>query len=472
LWLAAVAAGIVSISAASVWMLDRGSGKAITTIAVLPFKDTSPQKDLDYLCDGITDEMIEALSQISGLRVTARGSAFQFKNKNEDVRAVGSKLGVEAVLEGTVRYEGDYLLIEAELVSTRSGYRLWAKSYDHEAGDVFAIQRGISRSVAEALRQRVGYDLYVPRRYTADPATYDTYLKGRSALATQPIQALAFFDQALKRDPQYAPAYAGLAVAYSQMWIAGVNPDQTLPKAKEATEAALKLNDGLAEAHLAKAVLLARNWDWPGAIAETDRALRLSPSLGPALWKKGTLLLIIGREQDARSAFEYAEAIDPMAPDLFQMKIESLLGMKRFDEMIKLARQYPYAPASAYFLGKAYAEKGMMTEALEKLELHRVRGGQGYGMLTAAYVRTGRRSDALRLLDEVRETAKRRYVRASSIAAVYLALGDLDQGFRWLDRAVDEHDPTLCWLRLDSAFAPARNDPRFHSLLKKVHLDE
>jgi tetratricopeptide (TPR) repeat protein len=286
------------------------------------------------------------------------------------------------------------------------------------------------------------------------------------------MRALAFFDQALKRDPQYAPAYAGQADAYSQMWIAGVNPDETLPKAKEAAEAALKLNDRLAEAHLAKAALLARNWDWSRAIAETDRALQLAPSLGPALWKKGTLVLIIGREQGARSAFEYAEAIDPMAPNLFEMKIESLLGMKRFDEMIKLAKQYPDAPASAYFLGKAYAEKGIVTEGLAKLELHRARGGQGYGMLTAAYMQTGRRGDALKLLDEVRETARHRYVKASSIAAVYLAIGDLDQGFRWLDRAVDEHDPTMCWLRLDSAFAPARNDPRYQLLLKKVHLGE
>jgi TolB-like protein/DNA-binding winged helix-turn-helix (wHTH) protein len=471
-WMPAVAMGIMALCTASIWRLGPRHAQAISTIAVLPFQDISRQKDLDYFCEGVTDEMITALSQIRGLRVTARGSAFQFKHKNEDVRTIGSKLGVEAVLAGTVLRDGARLRLTAELVSTKTGHRLWAEAYDHNAGDVFAAERAISRSVAEALHRRAGDDTYVPLRYTNDPVTYDLYLKGRSALLKRPLQAVAYFDQALQRNRSYAPAYAGLADAYTRMWKSGINPKQTLPKAREAAEAGLKLDDGLAEAHYAKANLLARDWDWRGALAETERALHFAPSLGKALWFRGNLLLITGREQEAPSVYEKAEAIDPMAPNLFETKIASLLGMKRFDEMITFAKQYPEASGSAYWLGRAYAEKRMMQEALAQLELDRTRGGQGYGLLAMAYVHAGRRSEALKLLDEMEKTAERQYIKPSTLATAYFAVGDLERGFRWLDRAVEEHDPVICWLKLDMGFAPGRDDPRFKALLKKVHLDQ
>lgn len=468
----AAIAGMVALFAAIAWIVTRGRGQTISTIAVLPFEDVSAQKDQGYLCDGIVDEMIESLSQIPGLRVTARGSAFQFKTRKEDVRTIGSKLGVQAVLGGTVLREGNRFRIKAELASTSTGYRLWAESYSHNAGDVFAVERAIARSVAEALRRRAGHEIYMSLRYTADPAVYESYLRGRAALLGNPEKAVVYFNQTLEKKRDYAPAYAGLADAYMRNLGTGGHPGETLSKASSAIETALKLDDRLPEAHYSKALLLARNWDWRGAIAETERALQLGPSLGRALWAKGDFLLITGREQEARSAFQTAEAIDPMAPNLFEIKIIALLGMKRFDEMIQLAKQYPEARGSPYWLGRAYVEKGMIEDGIAQLEMDRARGGHAYGMLATAYVRAGRRPDALKLLDEMQEIAKHQYIKPSTIATVYFGLGDLDQGFRWLDRAIEEHDQTMMWMKLESGFAPARNDPRFKLLLKKVHLDE
>jgi TolB-like protein/DNA-binding winged helix-turn-helix (wHTH) protein/Tfp pilus assembly protein PilF len=473
LWLAGGAAAIVLLGVAAIRTAARHDSSTITSIAVLPFADVNPNHDMDYFCDGIADELIDALSRIPGLRVIARGSSFQFKKRNEDARAIAARLGVQAVLDGTVRRDGDQLHVTAELVDARDASRLWSGSFDRKGTDIFGVQRAISRLVAGALRLRAGDEAYTPPRYTTDIATYDLYLQGRSALGADPVRAAEFLSKAIEANSNYAPAYAGLADAYARMWLAPRNPNETLPKAQQAMERALRLDERLPEAHYSKAGILTRNWDWSGALHEIDRAIALNPSLGPALWRRGELLLYTGREREARDAFEKAEAVDPMAPNLLALKIQNLFYMRRCDETIELAKQYAGDGNANYYLGRCYAEKGMLAEAIDLLEARRrITAGQGFGVLAGLYVRAGRRADALKLLDEARAMARHTYVKPSSMAQLFIGLGDLDEAFRWLDRAREEHDPTLATLRLESCWDPIRGDPRFQALLHQVNLDK
>jgi tetratricopeptide (TPR) repeat protein len=288
------------------------------------------------------------------------------------------------------------------------------------------------------------------------------------------MRGVGYFKQALQRSRDYAPAYAGLADAYLNVQFNTPNPNETLRKAEEAVKTALSLDDRLPEAHFAKARILSRNWAWRGAIQEIERTIQLEPSYGPALNRRGDLLLYAGREQEARFAFQKAEAVDPMMPNLLERKLLMLFYMRRFDEVVELSKQYPDVLGSSYYLGRAYAEKGALQEGIALLETNwsSSRRGQGFGALAALYARAGRRADATKLLDEVRERAKRTYIKPSSMAQLYIGLGDFDEAFRWLDRAYEEHDPTLSSLKLEICWDPIRNDQRFKSLLKKVHLDE
>ncbi len=472
-WAAGAVGLIVLLIAAAVGVTARHDSPTITSIAVLPFADVSANHDMDYFCDGIADELIDALSQIPGLRITARGSSFQFKKRNEDVRAIAAKLGVQSLLDGTVRREGDQLHVTAELVNARDASRLWAGSFDYKANAIFGAQRAISRHVASTLRIRAGNQSYTPPRYTSNLAAYEMYLKGRSIIVQDPIQAAEFFSRAIEVSPRYAPAYTGLAQAYMRMWLAPRNPNETLPLAQQAIERALALDDMLADTHAAHAVLLSRNWDWSGAMREVNRAIELNPSLGPALWSRGDLLLCTGREQEARKAYEKAEAVDPMAPNLLAVKIQTLFMMGRCDELVGLAKQYARDGNAAYFLGLCYADQGRLIDAIALLEeARRKTPGQGFGMLGAFYVQSGRRDEALKLLEEARATARHTYVKPASMAQLYLGLGDLDEAFRWLDRAREEHDPTLFTLRMKGCWDPIRSDPRFRELLRKVNLDK
>jgi TolB-like protein/DNA-binding winged helix-turn-helix (wHTH) protein len=450
-----------------IWLWARaGPGAPVQALAVLPFDDLSANKDMDYFCQGMAEELIDALSQIPGVRITSRESAAEFK-KNPDVRKAGARLSAEAVLDGSVRREGDQLRVTAELIQVRDGTRMWSETYDAEVKSVFAVQRAIARAVSESLRLRVGDRPYTPPRYTSDAVLYDLYLKGRSG-------APAYCQQAADRNPAYAPAFSCLADAYAGMWTAGLDPKAALARARDAAERALRLDPRLAEAHLSKARILAGNWDWTGALAEAEEAIRLAPSFGAALWFRANLLLFTGQWDDAQIAYGRAEAADPMSPGMLRQKLQSLFCMRRYDDTIAFAKQNSFELGATYYSARAYAEKGMLPEAIQLYEEYRRRSTKrmyGFGALTGLYVRAGRPDEALRILHEVNERARHSYVRPYSMAQLHTGLGDFDEGLRWLDKAYAEHDSMLWFLKIEPCWDPLRGHPRFQALLRKTNLE-
>jgi serine/threonine-protein kinase len=335
----------------------------IHALAVLPFDDLSPGRDLDYFCQGLAEELTEAVTRIPGLQVIARSSASNFKRTSSIERAE-TRLGVQAVLDGSVRREADRMRITAELLRTRDGVRIWSETYDAGTDNLFAVQASIARSVGEKLRRRVGERPYTPARYTSDLVLYNLYLKGRAG-------SPSLCQEAIERNPQYAPAHSCLADAYAGMWTAGLDPRGALARARTAAETALRLDNRLPEAHLTQAQILAGYWDWSGALQETERAIRLAPNFGPALWHRANLLLFTGREQEAGLAYTTAEALDPMSPGVLSQKLQILFNMRRYDETIALAEQHPAEQASLYYSARAYAEKGRLAEAIRFYEEYR-----------------------------------------------------------------------------------------------------
>jgi TolB-like protein len=419
---------------------------------------------MDHLCQGLADELIDALAQIPGLRATARSRPSDPIPGSSG--GTGAEHGVETVLQGSVRREGDSLRIHAELLRARDRLRLWATSYDATAGDLIRVERAIARTVAERLRPRLGTAAYTSGRYTSNRDLYDLYLKGR---AGEP----AYCQQAIDSEPSYAPAYSCLADAYLGMWTAGTDPRPALARARMAALTALRIDNRLAEAHLSMANIHLASWDWKAALSETQKAIDLAPAFGPALWRRANLLLFTGHDDEARLAFAKAEAADPMCPGIVQQKLEMLFCMRQYDSTIALAGQHSLDPAASYYSARAFAEKRMLREALEHYEEYRRRSSKrrhGFGALTGLYLRAGRREDAWRIFNDVTETARHEYVRPVSMAQLHAGFGDFDQAFQWLDKAYEQHDTMLRFLKVEPFWDPVRRDPRFDRLLKRINL--
>lgn len=433
LWL--IAAGVALGVLASSWFLAGRRPRPASegpSIAVLPFVDMSADKDQDYFCDGITEELINALAQVQGLRVVARTSAFEFKGKGRDIRRIGEQLNVGTVLEGSVRKAGDRLRVTAQLNNVADGYHLWSETYDRELKDVFAIQEEIAQAIVKRLKLAGDQKQPRIRSYSEDLDAYDQYLRGRQQLNTMAAEgvklALDRFQQTLVRAPAYAPAYAATAEAY--YWLAmrsGMPPKDAYPKAREAAQKALALDDGLAEAHSSlAAVLYSYDWDWKGAEREFRRALALSPNQAAIHFIYGRYLTSMARLDEALHEMRRAEDLDPLSLPVKNHAGTVLLLRQEYDQSIELYRQMISLDPGFYM---AYSEMGLSLlrkhknrEAMEAFakgwDLSGHRDPMALAWLGNAAGITGDRAKAEVLLPDLQRLSKERYVRPAFMAFI------------------------------------------------------
>jgi adenylate cyclase len=482
---------IVLSGAATVWHLKRPAAAPVpppTAIAVLPFADLSPGKDNEYLGDGMTEELINALARVDGLRVAARTSSFALKGKDLDVRTVGDTLDVATVLEGSVQKVGSRLRVFAQLIDAKSGYHLWSETYERELEDVFAVQDQITKAIVGALRVRLAstptaQHLQYVKRPTGDLEAYELYLRGRyfwnkrtgPALRT----AVRYFEQAIEKDPKYAQAYAGLADVYM---VLGADehhrPHDALPKAKAAAYKALELDSTLAGPHAVLGMVKARHdFDWIGAEREFKRAIALDANHASGHHGYALMLANVGRTDEAMRELAQARDLDPLGLSINQSVGVLYFCARQYDRAIEQAlRTLELEPALRrvrLHLARAYRQKGMLAEALNALEPVREDfAGVPAGLMGNVHAVAGRRDVAAQILARLEDRVKRgEYISPVSIALVHIGLGDADRALRWLERAYEERAPQLIWLKVDPIFDPLRSDPRFTRLLRRIGLE-
>jgi len=468
------------------------------SIAVLPFVDMSPQKDQEYFCDGMTEELINRLSNIRELRVPARTSVFTFKGKAEDIREIGRKLNVEKVLEGSVRKEDGQLRITVQLVNVSDSYHIWSETFDKELTKVFAIQDEIALTIADKLKLTLLSDerARVVKRPTENLEAYNLYLLGRyffyrGSTEEDFHRVISFYEQALAKDPNFALAYADKANCYSIFCMNGyLAPKGVYPKAIEAAKKALELDEELAEAHASLGYLKwVFDWDSAGAEHEFKRALKLSPGSGDVYFLYSMYLTTTGRFDEAIAGFKRLVELDPASPLNYTMLGGwGYMFADRYDEAIDQINKgmdiepkgmdiEPNVPWGRLFLASAYALKGMYGEAVAQadkvLSAWPTREDvQIFSFLGWVYAVSGQQEKARSLLNRMLDLRTRRYVDAYLIGEVYAGLGEKDKAFEWLNKAYEERAGQMIFLKIDPWIKNLRSDPRYKELLKKVGFEK
>lgn len=450
------------------------------SIAVLPFVDLSATKDYEYLCDGLSETLIDALTHIDGLWVPARTSAFFFKGRARDLQDVGQKLGVEHVLEGSVQVAGDDLRVTARIESIRDGRQLWSGIFDRKMADIFTIQDDIARKIAEALKLTL-YKEPVLRRYTQSLESYDRYMKGiffYNKRGRENLEkALDFFRSAIALDPRYALAHAWIAETYTVIGSWGfLPPREAFSNAREAALTALRLDDTLAEAHSALAdVSYLYDWEWDKAEAEYEKALVGNPNYAVTHSSYAQFLACQARFDEAMERHWRARGLDPLSLMVRSAMANTLIWMGRYDqaesELGKVLEMDPgYEPAKEY-LHQARLRRSLLGgDFAGALEESREAGDRlGMGI---ALARMGDKPEALSIADEYAAAAESDPNEAYTAAILFFALGETDRGFALLDQARDFRSRRMVFLKTSPYFETVRQDPRFLALLKKVGLSK
>ena len=455
------------------------------SIAVLPFVNASPDRENEYLSDGITDELINALAKVEGLRVASRTSVFALKGKPQDVRAIGALLGAAWVLEGTLRRAGERLRITAQLSSTEDGQLLWSERYDRTLADVFAIQEEIARTIVDTLRVTSFADFAAPspKRYTESIAAYGLYLRGRFAWNTRTqegiTEAIRYFEQAIAEDPRYAPAYTGLADSYAlQLDYRSVPVAEGFALAKQYARKALELDETVAEAHasLAWSVFI-YDWDWEAAGQEFRRAVELDPRYATAHQWYAFWFAALGRLEEALVEAHTALELDPASVSIRRTVGWLCYYARRYDQArYHLARAIAMNPTAAEtyrILGLVFAYQGDWAEAERVLrEGMTLPGSATYTTAALGYVlaRTGKRAEAEGLLANLEAQRRVDYVSPVAFATLYIGLDDPQHALDWMERALEERRGWLAYLRVNPLLDPLRGEPRFQALIDKMRL--
>jgi len=453
------------------------------SIAVLPFVDMSPQKDQEYFCDGMTEELINRLSNIKELKVPARTSVFMFKGKAEDIREIGRKLDVQTVLEGSIRKEDSQLRIAVQLVSVSDSYHIWSETFDKELTKVFSIQDEVALTIADKLKLTlVGEDkTKLVKRPAENLQAYNLYLQGRyfwnKRTAEEIRKAIDFFNQALEIDSHYALAYVGLADCYLLLPTYGRSPArEVLPKAKEAVSRALEIDETLAEAHTSLAMGKEMEGAAAGAEREYKRAIELNPNYPLAhLWYH-VFLRSRGRLDEAEAEIRQAKELDPLSLIINVASGEMFYIRKKYDQAIQqysktLELDQNFAEARRC-RGKCYQQKGMFEEAIADFQKAREGFGNnphGLEVLGNAYALSGEKTKAMEVLENLLELSKQGYSLNYDIAFIYCGLGDKDKAFEYLEKAYNEKEDMVDF-KVDPAWESLRSDPRYKSLLERLHL--
>ena len=476
---------VVTLSILSVWLLrSRGRAPAgIRSLAVLPLENLSGDASQNYFADGMTDELITDLAQISALRVISRTSVMVYKAARKPLPQIARELNVDAVVEGTVLRSGDQVRITAQLIEAATDKHLWSQSYEGELRDTLALQNRVASAIADQIRINL-----TPREQAAlknakvvNPEAYESYLKGRyfwnKRTADGLKAALAYFNQAIEEDPKYAQAYSGLADTYALLgdWgYAVLAPSQAYPKAKAAAIKALELDNTLGEAHTSLAFVFdVYDWDWKSAEREFRRAIELNPGYATAHHWYAWHLSEMGRSSEAMVEMRKAENLDPLSLIISADMAELFLVAHLNDDAIKQSRRTAdmdsnFAVAH-YELGQAFVQEHRYNEGIAEFrKAVDLSGGSSipFGSnLAYAYALSNQRDEALRILNDLKTRSTR---DASEIALIYVGLGEKDQAMTWLETAYAEHfNPSIL---VRPAFDPLRSDPRFQDLVHRIGL--
>lgn len=472
------AAGLVIASIIGVMYFTSKAGNtaAIGSIAVLPFVDESANPDAEYINDKIAESLINSLSKLPQLRVVPRSVVAGYKGKAIDPRKIGEELNVRAVVTGRMRRHGDIISIQADLIDLQNVAQLWGQHYDHKVSDVLLVQDDIARDIFENLRLK----LNVEEKKQLE--AYRLYLKGRNAWNKRTgdalQEAIQFFNQAIEIDPNNSAAYAGLADCYNMLVVYGrLQPKEGFPKAKEAAAKALEIDQSSAEAHSSMAFIKFR-WDWNRV--ETERefqtAIKLKPSYAPAHQWYSSYLGAVERFDEAIAEAKRTEELEPLS-----FVASSHLGWIYYlsgknDEAIEQCRKILELDPSSFparrYLGLAYEAKGMHAEAIAEFQTGVKLSGSPLmlALLGHAYAVAGKKAEALQVLNDLQQLQEQRYVSPYTVAAIYAGLGDKEQTFKWLEKAVEVRDIWLMNMKVDPVFAKLRNERKFTDILARIRL--
>jgi serine/threonine-protein kinase len=485
----ALALGIVWLAGAW-WMRPRPAAHVAATtaqksVAVLPFVNMSADKADEYLGDGISEEIIAALSKIKGLKVPARTSCFAFKGKSENIRAIGQELDVNTVLEGSISKAGNKVRVTAQLINIADGFHVWSETYDRGLNDLLAIRTEVAARVAEALRgQLLGEERrQLAGRGTIDPEAYRLYLNGRylwNRRTPEDLkQAMEYFNQAIAHDPAYALAYSGLADCYNVLpFNTGMPRRDALPRSRAAARKALELDSTLAEPHVTLADAQADlDWDWSGAEQEFRRALALNPNYATAHQWFAQMLEALGRNEEALAEITQAQEIDPLSRPINTVLARILGACGKTDLAVELLRkQIAFDPAFVIaheYLGRIYYQQGKLSEAIAEIQtMHQLDKSGIYGLnsLGCAYALAGNTNEALKVLAQMQDLQQQGLDYRVAIAGLQHALGDNDGALDSLDKGVAERAFGLEALYADPDWKDLCPHPRVQAILKKMNL--
>ena len=464
------------------YLFTRERKKSIESIAVMPFLNESGNQEVEYLSDGMTETLISSLSQLPNLNVKPRSTVFRYKGKETDPQTIGKELNVQAILNGRVVQRGQELSLFIELVDVALDKVVWSQQYNRKQTDLVALQTEIARDVSNRIQTKLsGTDeAKVTKIYTTNPEAYQLYLKGnfyRTKYTEDGYQkGIEYYQKALQIDQNYALAYHQIAASYdfANDWY--LAPREAMPKAKAAAQKALELDDSLAETHFLLGKLIYwYDWDWAAAEREWKRANELDPTY-PAVYP--VYLLSMGRFDEAIQAQELLLRRLPVDLNMNMDAAEILLSAGQTDRSIEQTRKTLELEPDFWWayqnLGLAYERKKQYAEAITALEKARSVDNSPWnlGYLGAVYGIAGKSADARRVLEEMKEVSKRRYVSPYSIAAVYAGLGDKDQAFEWLNRAYEARSFGMTQLNVETIFYNLRSDKRFKDLLKRMNLPD
>ena len=457
---------------------------AIKSIAVLPLKNLSGDPSQGYLADGMTEELIGRLAAIHDLRVISRTSVMGFKDTKLSVPEIAKTLNVDAVVEGSVIRDGNRIRVHAQLIRASTDEHFWSEEYDRELQDVLALQSDVAQAIAEKVEVTLtGQErMQLVSARPVSPEVYESYLRGMQLVdgnsKAEIEESVTYFEGAAKKDPTFAQPYVGLAEAYDRLGyiFVGVPPSEVRPKVMSAAQKAIALDPKLAEAHVMLADVYQLRWQWREAEAEYRRALELSPNDADAHFGYASWLLCQGRVEEALAWSRSAGELEPLDPDATVSW--TLFNARHYDEAIREVRSvlavHPDSAMAHWVLGFVLIGNAQYEEAisvLEKAVSMTNRSPGTIGLLATAYAHAGRRSEALRLLEELRRRRQRGYVPAAAFIFPYLALSDYDQAFSWCEQAYKEQSNILQFLKVLPLFDPVRGDPRFKDLLRRVGLN-
>jgi len=486
-WIVVALALVLSLAILSLWRFrsQTPAPTGIRSLAVLPLDNLSGEASQNYFADGMTDELITDLAQISALRVISRTSVMVYKGARKPLPQIARELNVDAVVEGTVLRSGDRVRITAQLIEASTDKHLWSQSYEGDLRDTLTLQKKVARAIADQIRINL-----TPREEAAlksvkvvNPEAYESYLKGRyfwnKRSADGLKAALAYFKQAIEEDPKYAQACSGLADTYALLgdWqYAVMTPKEAFPKAKAAAIKALELDSTLGEAHNSLAFVLdGFDWDFDAAGKEFQRAIELNPGYATAHHWYAWHLSLLGRYDEAIAEMRKAENLDPLSLIINADLAELLVLAHSDDESIRQSRKTiemdPNFALAHNQLAQAYLQKQMYDEAVAELKTAvQLSGGSPafIANLARAYVASGKRNEAVKLLGDLKKRSNPGYSNASEIAVIYVSLGDTDQAMNWLEKGYDERFNPGVLLR--PGFDPLRSDPRFQSLVHRIGL--